>query len=118
GEVYCSTVNSGAVKAWKRHRRTTQQISVPIGSVRFVVYDDRSASSSQGDIQVIELGEYKYCLLEIPSLLWYGFQGLSEGASLIVNCIDSPYDDSEVERVDSLDPSIPYRWRSENLGNA
>ena len=42
GEAYFSTVELGAVKAWKRHRKMVLNLIVPIGAVRFVIYDDRT----------------------------------------------------------------------------
>ena len=35
GESYFSEMVPGAVKAWKRHRQQTQNLTVPIGRVRF-----------------------------------------------------------------------------------
>ncbi|SVA50049.1 uncharacterized protein METZ01_LOCUS102903, partial [marine metagenome] len=44
GECYFSEMIPGAVKAWKCHRKQTQHLAVPIGRVRFVIYDDRELS--------------------------------------------------------------------------
>lgn len=110
GEVYFSLVNPKAVKAWKRHRLMTQHLAVPIGRIRLVMYDDREASPSRGQVEVLELGEDVYSLVRIPPLLWYGFQGLSSTPALIANCADLPHDPAEVERADSSDQRIPYRW--------
>ena len=41
GEVYFSQVNKGAIKAWKRHNRMTLNLIVPVGEVKFVMFDDR-----------------------------------------------------------------------------
>jgi dTDP-4-dehydrorhamnose 3,5-epimerase len=35
GESYFSTVNNGAIKAWKRHKKMTLNLTVPVGIVRF-----------------------------------------------------------------------------------
>ena len=47
GECYFSEMVPGAVKAWKRHRKQTQNLAVPVGRVRFVVFDDRAGSITQ-----------------------------------------------------------------------
>ena len=47
GECYFSEVLPGALKAWKRHRRQTQRIAIPIGRVRFVLYDVRPTSPTR-----------------------------------------------------------------------
>ena len=111
GECYFSEIVPGAVKAWKRHREQTQHLAVPIGRVRFVVYDDRESSPTLGEIQVVELGRPDdYNRLRIPSGLWYGFTCLSNGPALIANCADLPHDPDDAEFRPEDHPSIPYRW--------
>ena len=41
GEAYFSTINYGDIKGWKRHSGMVLNILVPIGKIKFVVYDDR-----------------------------------------------------------------------------
>src|SRR5712671_2759364 len=78
GECYFSEVFPGIVKAWKRHRLQTQNFAVPYGRVRVVIYDDRDASPTRGNLQVHELGRPDaYRRLRIPPGLWYGFSCLS-----------------------------------------
>ena len=36
GESYFSTVEHNAIKAWKRHTKMTLNLTVPVGSVKFV----------------------------------------------------------------------------------
>ena len=111
GECYFSEMVPGAVKAWKRHREQTQHLAVPIGRVRFVVYDDRESSPTLGEIQVVELGRPDdYNRLCIPRGLWYGFTCLSDTPALIANCADLPHDPDDAELLPEDDPGIPYRW--------
>jgi dTDP-4-dehydrorhamnose 3,5-epimerase len=110
GEIYFSVVNPGAVKAWKRHRRMTQHLTVPVGRVRFALYDLRDASPSRGALEVVEIGEDHYQLLRIPPRVWYGFQGLGDRPSLIANCADLPHDPSEAESREPFDPGMPLVW--------
>ena len=79
GEVYGSTVLQNRVKAWTKHHRVTQNLVVPIGMVRFVVYDDREKSATCGQILEIMLGREKYGLLSISPGLWHGFQCVPSG---------------------------------------
>ncbi len=96
GECYFSEIAPGAVKGWKRHRRQTQNLAVPIGRVRFVIYDTRASSSTHGCLDVIELGRPDaYARLRIPPMLFYGFTCTSELAALVVNCADLPHDPVE-----------------------
>ena len=111
GEIYFSSVNSGSVKAWKRHFKMTQHLTVPIGMIKLVLYDNRENSSTSGKIETLEIGEDNYCLVKIPPMLWYGFQGISSMPALIANCTDIPHDPDEVERCAPFDKTIPYIWK-------
>src|ERR1041385_8199375 len=50
GEVYVSLVNPGVVKAWKRHREMTQHFAVPMGEIKLLIHDDRTASPTRGGL--------------------------------------------------------------------
>ncbi len=111
GECYFSEIVPGAVKAWKRHREQTQHLAVPIGRVRFVVYDDRESSPTHDKIQIVELGRPNdYNRLRIPRGLWYGFTCLSDQPALVANCVDRPHNPADAELRPEDDPRIPYRW--------
>jgi dTDP-4-dehydrorhamnose 3,5-epimerase len=110
GEIYFSIVNPGAVKAWKRHLKMTQNIAVPVGMVRFALYDNRPGSASFGRVEVIETGQDDYFLVRIPPLVWYGFKGISASPALIANCADMPHDPLEIERLPHDTPEIRYEW--------
>lgn len=110
GEVYFSVVNPGHIKAWKKHTKMIQQITVPIGKVRLVIYDIRSDSTSYKNFEIIEFGEDNYCLIRIPPLVWYGFKGISSQPSLIACITDIPHDPSEKEQRFFHDKTIPYEW--------
>ena len=60
GEAYFSNVYPGAVKAWKRHREMSLNLVVPLGRIRFVVYDDRQNSGSYGRFGEIILSVDNY----------------------------------------------------------
>ncbi len=110
GEIYFSVVNSGVIKAWRKHLQMTQYFAVPVGKIKLVIYDDRKKSSTQGEIFELELGEGNYCLVKIPPMLWYGFQGISAAPALIANCADMVHDPDEIKRTDPSDKTIPYIW--------
>lgn len=110
GEVYLSTIHCGAIKAWKRHHRVAQLLTVPVGCVRFVAYDGRADSISHGQLAEIQLQRGRHGVLHVPAGLWYGFQGLAPGESLIVNCLGEIHDPAESDRLPDNDVSIPYLW--------
>lgn len=111
GEAYFSEILPGAVRAWKRHRAQTQNLAVPMGRVRVVIFDDREASDTRGSVDVLELGRPDaYALLTIPPGLWYGFACVGPTPALIANCVDLPHDPAESEAVAANDPTIPHSW--------
>lgn len=111
GECYFSEVNPGAVKAWKRHYKQTQNIVVPIGKIRLVIYDNRSKSNSYGKVLVIDLGRpEQYLRVKIPPGLWYGFQCIGKAQALLCNCADMVHDPKESEILPTTSKLIPYQW--------
>jgi dTDP-4-dehydrorhamnose 3,5-epimerase len=112
GEIYFSLVLPGAVKAWKRHRVMTQHFAVPMGKIRLVFYDAREGSPSQSRLEEHILGRPDhYCLVRIPPLLWYGFQGLGTTPALVANLTDYVHDPHETESLSLEAGDIPYRWK-------
>jgi len=99
-EAYFSTIHAGDIKPWKKHLRMTLNLVVPVGKIRFVVYDDRNGSSTQGQTMSVELGPDNYQRLTLPPGLFMAFEGLGEGLNLLLNVADLEHDPDEVERVD------------------
>jgi dTDP-4-dehydrorhamnose 3,5-epimerase len=104
GETYFSTVRKAAVKAWHRHTRKTVNLAVPIGRIRLVLWPE------DGGIQELETGRDTYQLITIAPGVWYGFQGLADGESLVANCATEPFDPAEGETLPADSDRIPYRW--------
>lgn len=111
GECYFSEVVPGAVKAWKLHTLQTQNLAVPIGRLRLVIYDDRQNSNSRYSLFSIQLGRPDaYVRVKIPPGLWYGFACIGNSNALLVNCSDMPHEKNESKVLDIYDKSIPYSW--------
>lgn len=101
GEAYFSQIESGAVKGWKRHNRMTLNIIVPLGKIKFVVYDDREGSTTNGKFQEIILSpESNYQRLTLAPGLWMAFKGMDNGISMLMDIIPEPHDPSEADRKD------------------
>jgi dTDP-4-dehydrorhamnose 3,5-epimerase len=115
GEVYASTIFAGQVKAWKRHHHVAQNLSVPLGCVRCVVFDARPTSPTRGTLLERLLSRADHGVLHLPAGLWYGFQGDAPGESLILNCVSEIHDPAESDRLQSDSPEIPYRWPAATL---
>jgi dTDP-4-dehydrorhamnose 3,5-epimerase len=111
GECYFSEVLPGVVKAWKKHKEQTQNLAVPVGRIRLVIYDGRENSLTRGKTGFLELGRPDdYHRVKIPPGLWYGFKCISSIPALIANCADFPHNKNESEIIDLFDNSIPYFW--------
>ena len=108
GEAYFSSVHSGAVKAWKRHRDMSLNLVVPLGRIRFVIYDDRQNSGSYGRFGEIILSIDNYYRLTLPPKLWLGFQGVDEHTSMLLNIANIQHSESEAERKELNE--INYDW--------
>lgn len=110
GEIYFSEVLPGVVKAWKWHRDRTQILSVPIGKITLVIYDNREYSKSKGSLKSLDIGRDNYQLIKIPPKLWYGFKCISDHPALLANFTDLPHVPDEGESRDPYDSYIPYQW--------
>lgn len=113
GECYFSEVTPGAVKAWKKHTRQTQNISVPVGRMLFVIFDDRQDSPTRGKLETLQLGRPDaYYRIQIPRGLWYGFTCISTEKAMLVNCADIPHDPTESETLTIDNPPVAFDWKN------
>ena len=113
GEIYFSEILSGTVKAWKKNKKQSQNLTVPVGMVNLVIYDDRRNSKTRGNFFDCLLGRPdNYYLIHIPPMLWYGFQSLDNQKALIANCTDQPHNPLESESIPIDSGKIPFQWDS------
>jgi dTDP-4-dehydrorhamnose 3,5-epimerase len=107
GEMYFSKIKAGKKKTWRRHREATSQLTVPIGSVHFIIFDDRAQSATHGRRLDITIGESNHHLITIPPMVWYALENAGSGTALIGNCSSLPRDPSESDRRDLNDTRMP-----------
>ncbi len=109
GEAYFSCIEHGEAKGWKRHNRMTLNLIVPIGAVKFVVYDDREDSETFGCFEEIVLSpKDNYQRLTLAPGLWMAFYGVGEGVSMLMDIIPEPHDPTEASRKDLTE--IPFKF--------
>ena len=109
GEAYFSQIEHGAAKGWKRHNRMTLNLVVPVGAVKFVIYDDREGSPTRGQFEEITLSpESCYQRLTVAPGLWMAFYGEGEGISMLMDIIPEPHDPSEASRMEL--EAIDYKF--------
>ena len=109
GEIYFSWVYPGAVKGWHLHKEMTLFYSVPVGTIKLVLFDERPGPT-QGVVQEIFLGDMNYALVKIPPLVWNGFKGVGTTPAMVANCSTIPHRADEIERMDPHTSRIPYSW--------
>ena len=98
GEVYFSSVKKDVIRAWKLHKEMTLNLFVPVGAVQFCFLDVREQSNTFNKGFKLILSQNPYFRLTVPSGIWFGFQGVSEGLNLICNIADLPHDPNEILR--------------------
>ena len=106
GEAYFSVVSYNAIKAWKRHHEMTLNLVVPVGKIRFVLFDDRKASNTQ--FQEVIISKDNYCRLTVPPMVWIGFEGLSDNGSMLLNIADIQHNPHEVDKKNI--EQIEFNW--------
>ena len=111
GEAYFSSINHNAIKGWKRHFEMVLNIIVPVGKIRFVLFDDRKDSTSFEHYTEIIMSEDYYGRLTVPPMIWFGFQGIGKGRNLLLNIANIPHDMKEQENR-ALD-TISYNWNND-----
>lgn len=94
GEAYFTMIQSGAIKAWKKHTIMHMNLVVPKGHVRFVFH----LPNDEDRFRVIDIGENPYARITVPPGIWFGFKGLDASDSLICNFADIVHDIRESER--------------------
>ena len=110
GEIYFSGVYPEVVKAWHIHTEMTLNYAVPVGKIKFVLYDERPNSPTFGEIQELFIGEDNYCLVTVPPNVWNGFKGCGTEMALVANCASIPHDPTEICRLEPENERIPYDW--------
>ena len=102
GEAYFSNIFVNCIKGWKKHSEMTLNLIVPVGEIKFVIYDEKSKSFFS-----VNLSEKNYQRLTVKPNLWLAFQGISE-SSMLLNIANMEHDPNESETIELT--SISYEW--------
>ncbi len=111
GEIYFSIIYPGIIKGWHLHSRMTINYAVVDGNIKLVLYDQRSDSKTQGELQEIVFGQVNYQLVRVPPGVVNGFTAVGGQRAIVANCASIPHDPTEITRIDPFSPTIPYDWR-------
>lgn len=112
GQLYVTETLPGVVKAWYRHHAQVDQIAPVMGSAELVLYDDRDASVTRGDVQSLVLDWTSPTLVQIPVGVWHGFRCLGEQSLFLLHLNDAAQDPDHLDedRLPFDTDAIPYRW--------
>ena len=108
GEAYFSIVNEGEIKGWKKHSMMHMNLIVPVGTVRFVIYDSRKKSKTYKIFNDISIGIDNYTRLTVPPNLWFAFQGVESGLNLLMNIANIEHNPNESSTLELEE--IAYSW--------
>lgn len=107
GEAYFSMIHKGQIKGWKKHLRMTMNLIVPIGSIKFVLFDDREGSSTNGNYMSVVISKDKYSRLTVPPGIWVAFQGVGKD-NMLTNIASIEHDPEEA--MTKAISEICYEW--------
>ncbi len=102
-EMYFSTVKFNSIKAWKFHKKMQLFLTVPVGKVKFVFFDQLT-----NKFYSTTIGEKKQKILIVKPKIWFGFKGLGKRKNLIVSCSTLKHNKSEILRKKIKE--IKYKW--------
>jgi dTDP-4-dehydrorhamnose 3,5-epimerase len=108
GEAYFSSVHLNDIKGWKKHTKMVLNLVVPVGSVRFALFDDRSDSITNGELLDVTASSDNYIRLTVPAGIWVAFQGVGKDLNLLLNMASIEHD--PLESISASLNSIPFRW--------
>ena len=103
GEIYFSLIKKNKIKAWKKHSRMTMNLTVPIGKVKFVFFDEE-----KNFLKEIVLGEKNHKRITVKPGVWFGFKGTSKSVSLVSNLSNIIHKKNESTNLNIK--SISYKW--------
>lgn len=95
GEVYFNHIKYKKTKGWIKHKKNNCLIQCVHGKVKFVIIDSRKKKKT------ITLNSNSGNILLIPPKLWFSFTSILNN-SIIVNMIEKPHSNNEVEKNNKL----------------
>ncbi|GAC1520466.1 MAG: dTDP-4-dehydrorhamnose 3,5-epimerase family protein [Chloroflexota bacterium] len=116
--VYQVTIRPGQIKGWVKHTAQTDRLFFSLGTVRVVLYDDRSASPTHGMVNELFIGEHNRGLVTIPENVYHAIQNVGSGDALCINMPTRPYEHANPDkyRLPLDTPLIPYRFEGNPRG--
>ena len=102
GECYLSEIKPKKIKAWRYHKRSTQNIFLLEGRCKIVCQLKKRFVETQ-------LSENSPKLIIIPKKCWYGFKNKSRKKVKLLNLCDRKFSENEILRKEIKE--IKYNWQ-------
>jgi dTDP-4-dehydrorhamnose 3,5-epimerase len=107
------TLCPGSITAWHMHKFKSDNIVVPTGMIKLVLFDGRKGSSTEGKVNVFNMSPLRPMVVGFPPGIWHGFHNLlsSENSSFI-NISDGAYNYEQPDewRLPLDTPEIPFTF--------
>ena len=112
GQFYMTTTFPGVVKGWHLHDEQWDNIVCVKGTIKLVLYDDRTESPTRESLDEFYLGEHNPLLVRVPPGVWHGWKCVSVDEAYIVNAPTEVYryDDPDQDELPHDTDQIPYDW--------
>lgn len=118
GQAYLTAVHPGYVKAWHYHKKQTDNFVCVKGRVKVVLYDNRSRSSTKGEVQEFFMNLENPLLVQIPAGIIHGFEADCDEDSYILNIPTELYNHKNPDeyRIPFDSRGVPYKWKGTKGG--
>lgn len=113
GELYCSEIKPGKVKAWRKHNNISSLFTIIKGKVKMVIAQ-KTVFGNHYNFDEIILSEDDMKIVKVKPNIWYGFKCLGEKSSIITNFLSDLYDENEIERIKMNNNKFKYNWAIKN----
>ncbi len=102
----------GIVKGWVVHELQDDRIAHITGRLRWVLFDGRTNSPTQGMIQEITNTERRRTLMVMPAGVWHAVENVGTEEAIMINFPTRPYDhaDPDKRRLPIDSPEIPFEF--------
>lgn len=109
---YQVTIRPGVVKGWILHETYDDRLFLSTGSFKWVLYDAREGSPSQGKVNELFFDEHHRSLLRIPRGIWHAVENIGTEDCLMINHPTAPYDyeNPDKTRLPLDTDQIPYEF--------
>jgi dTDP-4-dehydrorhamnose 3,5-epimerase len=112
GQVYMTTTYPDVVKAWHYHKIQDDFITCVHGMLKLVLYDDRDASPTRGEVNEFFIGVHNPVLVKVPRMVYHGWKCISKEEAIVINVPTEAYnrENPDEYRIDPHNNNIPYSW--------